>query len=207
MQQLAASFHVSVQLGHSLVREQESQGQFQEWMEKQIAFPVKFFTDVRNRHKHPQCWHPTKNSGCFLLLSCLPPHTPLARDQCPSSWDWLGGKGANWSCQWLAEHWASPHISTPFIHVIQDTHAIGAEFCWYRPPPLLLFSACGYFSFTTCPVLIPCIFQHMHAAFSVPAASQNTLNRLNKNTFMPMLASFVRAETVHLTDLLLLCVC
>ena len=43
----------------------------------------------------------------------------------------------------------------------------------------------------------------------MPAAMQDTLNQLNKNTFMPMLAAFVRAETVrpHLTALLLLCLC
>lgn len=83
------------------------------------------------------------------------------------------------------------------------------NFVGTKPPLLWLFSACGYFSFTTCAVLIPCIFQHVHAAFSVPAALQNPLNRLNKNTFMPMLASFVRTETVrlHLTNLLLPCVC
>lgn len=144
-----------------------------------------------------------------LLLTPLLPPTPHTSGKRPVSLflRLAGGQTGQLVLPVVAEHWASPHINTPFIHVIQDTHAIGAEFCWYRPPPLLLFSACGYFSFTTCPVLIPCIFQHMHAAFSVPAASQNTLNRLNKNTFMPMLASFVRAETVHLTDLLLLCVC
>lgn len=95
------------------------------------------------------------------------------------------------------------------MHTIQDTHTTGAGFYWYRPPLLWPFSACEYVSFTICTVLNLCNFQHMHTAFSVPAASQNTLNRLNENTFMPMLASFVRAEIVqlHPTDLLLLCVC
>lgn len=100
-------------------------------------------------------------------------------------------------------------MNTTFMHTTQDTHTTGAELYWYRLPLLRLFSACEYFSFTISTALNLHNFQHMHTAFSVPAASQNTLNRFNKNTFMPMLASFERAEIVqlHPTDLLLLCVC
>lgn len=108
---------------------------------------------------------------------------------------------------------ASPVSGTGAVSKPTYEHIIHARHSGYMCKKGLNFVATGPLRFGssqlvgTFPLQL-CIFQHMHA-FSVPAASQNTLNRLSKNTFMPMLTSFVRPETVrlHLTDLLLLCVC
>lgn len=192
-----------LRLGGRRVRE-TALAVFKNGWPKKVAFPVKSFADIRKEHKHPLADIPPKAAAASYSSPASGKETsvPLPKVE-------LGGRGGRLALSAVPGRWVSPRMSTSFMHVIQDTRAAGAEFCWYRPPPLWLFSACGYFSFTTCTVLVLCIFQHMHAAFSVPAASQNALNRLNKNTFMPMLASFVRAETVrlHLPDLLLLCVC
>lgn len=147
----------------------------------------------------------------LLLTTLLPPtpHTSGKENSVPLPKIQWWGQGGYLALSVVAGQWASLHMSTSFMHNIQDIQTTGAEFFWYRLPLLWLFSACEYFSFTICTVLNLSNFQHMHTAFSVPAASQNTLSRLNKNTFMPVLASFVRAEIVqlHPTDLLLLCVC
>lgn len=157
---------------------------------KKVAFPVASFTDVRNKHPHADI-PPKAAAASSYSLASHPTHSgkdtsvPLPKIE---GWGW-GGLPA---LSTAPGQWASPHMNTSFTHVIQDTLSTGAEFCWYRPLLLWLFSGCGYFSFTIYTVLILCIFQHTHPAFSMAAALQNTLNRLNKIT------SFVRVEKVQL---------